>query len=163
MKKLILIFVSLLAAFILTECSDPVSAPPDIPIEVLLASPEKIRIENHDIVLNAYLWRDFQPVSPPDGKPLIALAYIETQNGSNLPSELSADAIYIVHNNQVWKSFFSTEQRPPSEIKPDRLTKIARNGPKWGPGVYVDVIVRVKQGNNEYLLKADSQYIGRTE
>lgn len=163
MKQNISILLSFLIAFILIRCSNPVSGPPDIPIKVLLSSPDTLKIESQPIVLRTYLWRDFMPISPPDGKPLIALIYIETPDSSNLPSSISSDAVYIVNNNQVWKTFFSSEDRPPDELKPYRITKIARDGPKWGPNVYVDVVVRILHGNKKYLLKAGRQYIGRTD
>ncbi len=41
---------------------------------------------------------------------------------------------------------------------------VARNGPKWGPDIKVDVVVRiVDRAGNEYLLKASNQKIERTE
>lgn len=163
MKQIISIVLSLLATTLFIQCSDPVSVPPDIPIETLLAAPDTMNIENQSIVLTTYLWRDFQPISPPNGKPLIALVYIETPDSSDIPVLLDPNAIYIVYNNQVWKSFFSTEERPPDELKPYKITKIARDGPKWGPNVYVDVIVRILDGDKVYLLRASEQYIGRTD
>jgi len=163
MKQIISILLSLILTFLLIQCSNPVSSPSYIPIETLLAAPDTLNVENQSIVLKTYLWRDFQPISPPDGKPLIALVYIETPDSSSLPATLNPDAIYIVYNNQVWKSFFSTEERPPDELKSFRITKIARNGPKWGPNIYVDVIVRIMVGDKVYLLRANAQYIGRTD
>lgn len=163
MKQIISIVLLSLATTLFIQCSDPVSVPPDIPIETLLAAPDTMNIENQSIVLTTYLWRDFQPISPPNGKPLIALVYIETPDSSDIPVLLDPNAIYIVYNNQVWKSFFSTEERPPDELKPYKITKIARDGPKWGPNVYVDVIVRILDGDKVYLLRASEQYIGRTD
>jgi len=156
-------FLLSLITLFLIQCSDPVSAPPDINIETLLSAPETLDIENHSITLSTYMWRDFQPISPPNGKPLIALVYIETVDSSLISSSVNAEAIYIVYNNQMWKSFFSEENLPPSEYKLFRIVKIARDGPKWGPRIYVDVIVRIKVGNNYYLLRANKQYIGRTD
>lgn len=153
----------LLTTVSLSQCSDPVSSPPDIPIETLLAAPDTLKIENQRFVLSTVLWRDFQPVSPPDGKPLIALAYIQTTDSSTISSSIDADAIYIVYNNQVWKSFFSNEILTPDDLRPYRIGRIAREGPKWGPDVYVDVIVRTKAGDQDYLLKAGRQYIDRTD
>jgi hypothetical protein len=162
-KQIISILLLLIITFLLIQCSNPVSGPLYIPIETLLAAPDTLYVENQSIVLKTYLWRDFQPISPPDGKPLIALVYIETPDSSSLPASLNPNSIYIVYNNQVWKSFFSTEERPPDELKAFRVTKIARDGPKWGPNVYVDVIVRIMVGENVYLLRASEQYINRTD
>jgi len=163
MKQIIPIQLSLTITALFIQCSNPVSVPPDIPIETLLAAPDTLNIENQNIDLTTYLWRDFQPISPPDGKPLIALVFIETPDSADIPASLNPNAIYIVYNNQVWKSFFSKEERPPDELKPFRITRIARDGPKWGPDVYVDVIVRILAGDKVYLLRASEQYIGRTD
>jgi hypothetical protein len=163
MKQIISILLSIIITVLFIQCSNPVSVPPDIPIETLLAAPDTLNFENQSVVLTTYLWRDFQPISPPNGKPLIAVVYIETPDSSEMPASLNPNAIYIVYNNQVWKSFFSTEERPPDELKPFRITKIARDGPKWGPNVYVDVIVRILAGDKVYLLRASEQYIRRTD
>lgn len=163
MKKNIFILSLSIITFLLIQCSDPVSVPPDIPIEILLSAPDTLIIESQSIVLSTYLWRDFQPISSTNGKPLIALVNIETPDSSLIPSSMNSDAIYIVYNYQVWKSFFSTEERPQTELKPFRITKIARDGPKWGPNVYVDVIVRILLWDKVYLLRASEQYISRTD
>ncbi len=95
MKQIISIQLSLLTITLFIQCSDPVSVPPDIPIETLLAAPDTLNIEDQSIVLTTYLWRDFQPISPPNGKPLIALVYIETPDSSDIPVPLDPNAIYI--------------------------------------------------------------------
>ncbi len=147
----------------LFQCSNPVSAPPDIPMETLLSAPDTLNIENQKLILSTYMWRDFQPISPPNGKPLIALVYIETVDSSVISSSIIANAVYIVYNNQVWKSFFTDGNLSPSELKSYRIAKIVREGPKWGPNVYVDVIVRIMSENKFLLLRASDQYIGRTD
>lgn len=161
MKKLILFLISL----ILIGCSENgISVPPDIPINQLLSSPDTILIDTRHLYLSTYIWRDFQPVSPPDGQPLIAIIYITAADTAQLPGSISADAVWTVYNNKVWKSWFTNEAISPSELKPNRLVKIARNGPKWGPHVYVDVIVRVLDGKGgTQLLRASRQWINRTD
>lgn len=161
MKYFLFVFFMLIP--LINRCSDPVSSPPDVPLDVLLASPDTMNIENQQIVLSTYMWRDFQPVSPADGRPLIALVYLETVDSSIIDSSIDIQSIYLVYQNRVWKSLFSKEELPPSELKPFRITKIARDGPKWGPDVYVDVVVRGKFKNEEFLLRASEQYIGRTD
>ncbi|MGA2784859.1 MAG: hypothetical protein ABSF09_09210 [Candidatus Bathyarchaeia archaeon] len=150
---------------ILFGCSDNVvSVPPDIPINQLLASPDTIRIGTRQLYLSTYMWRDFQPISPPDGKPLIAIIYVTGIDTAQLPGSISTDAVWIVYNNQVWKSWYSNESIPPDELRPNRIVKIARNGPTWGPNVYVDVIVRVHDVNGATLmLRAPNQWINRVE
>lgn len=159
------VFVLLSMTLILVGCSDNgVSVPPDIPINQLLASPDTVRIDTRQFYLSTYMWRDFQPISPPDGKPLIAIIYVTATDTAQLPSSISTDAVWIVYNNQVWKSWFTNEPIAPSELKPNRIVKIAREGPKWGPHVNVDVIVRVYDGKGaRLLLRAPNQWIGRTD
>ncbi len=137
---------------------------PDITVEQLLGYPDTILIEGRQVYLSTYMWRDFMPISPPDGKPLIALMYITAVDTIPIPSGITSDAIWIVYNNQVWKSRFSDEQLPPP-ISPNIFQKIAREGPKWGPCTdCVSVVIRIYDTNrNEYFLKAGDQNISRTD
>lgn len=154
-----LVFIALVSCF-----DFGVSVPPDIPINQLLAAPDTIIVEGRQLLLSTSMWRDFQPISPPDGKPLIAIIYITATDTAKLPPTMSSDAVWIVHNRQVWKSWFTGESIPPSEQKPNRLVKVARNAPKWGPGVFVDVIIRFNGRQNQiYFLRSPNQFIGRTD
>ncbi len=160
MKKFVIAFISL---FIFGCSDDGVSIPPDIPIQKLLSTPDTIVVENRRIYLSTYMWRDFQPISPENGHPLIAIVYLTAVDTIPLPKNISADGIWIVYNNEVWKSWLTSESTPP-EIKPNRLVKVAREGPKWGPNVFVDVIVRITDGKGgSQLLRGSKQYIGRTD
>ena len=154
-----------LAGLLIISCSDDgVSVPPDIPIQTLLTTPDTIVVENRKMYLSTFLWRDFQPVSPKDGKPLIALVYVTGVDTMQLPITISADAVWIVYNNQAWKSWLVNQDIPPADVKQNCLVKIARDGPKWGPYIYVDVIVRVRNGDgSSQLLRASEQYIGRSD
>jgi hypothetical protein len=67
--------------------------------------------------------------------------------------------IYIVSNGQAWKSEFSNENPPSPELRPFRVAKILRDGPKLNTGIYVDVIVRIKVNSQDYYLRATKQYI----
>ena len=150
---------------ILLGCSDyVVSVPPDVPIDQLLASPQTIVVESRQLYLSTFMWRDFMPISPPDGKPLISFIYVTADDTARLPGSISTDAVWMVYNNQVWKSWLSNEPIAPDQLKPNRIVKIARDGPKWGPNVSVDVIVRVYDGKgNSQMLRATNQWIGRTD
>ncbi len=149
----------------LIGCSEDVkiiTAPPDIPVGQLLAAPDTVQVEGRQLYLQTYVWRDFMPISPPDGKPLVAVMYITAVDTARLPATISADAVWIVYNNQVWKSWIADAAN--DGVKVPRLAKIARDGPKWGPGVKVDVIVRVLDAKaHGYMLHAPQQLIGRTD
>lgn len=158
-------FMFFVLSIIVTGClQNPVSPPPDIPVSQLLASPDTITLDGRKFYLTTYMWRDFQPISPPDGKPLIAICYITATDTTKLQGTITADAVWIVNNDKVWKSWFTNEPHTPDPSRKNRIEKIVRNGPKWGPHITVDVIVRIsdKSGHSQ-LLRASDQWIGRTD
>lgn len=158
-------FLPALISLLLVGCLDHgISFPPDIPVQKLLSTPDTIVVENRSMALSTYMWRDFQPMSSENGQFLIAIVFVTAIDTIQIPSNISADAVWIVHNNQVWKSWLSNKDAPAPEFKPNRIVKVARDGPKWGPDVYVDVIVRVTDGKGRsQLLRGSKQYIGRTD
>jgi hypothetical protein len=129
----------------------------------LIAAPETLRVDNYLLTLTCDLWRDFQPISPPDGKPLIAFLYISAINTDSISTPLDADAIWLIYKDETWRGQFTGEKVPPWERKPNNLIKIARNGPKWGPGVCIDVVVRIIDAKgSHHLLRASKQFIQMT-
>src|ERR1043165_8564148 len=143
-------------------CSAADSIAP-LPLDELRAAPSVVRVEGKDLVLSPHLYRDFQPVSPPDGRPLIAGLRILTADSSAVPTSITVDAAWIVYSDQVWAASTADEVRfdyPPRPF----YEVFARNGPKWGPDVRVDVIVRVRDSHNaSLLLRAANQLIIRPE
>ncbi|MFX0181436.1 MAG: hypothetical protein ACFE95_00030 [Candidatus Hodarchaeota archaeon] len=127
----------------------------------LNAAPEQVSVENRMYRLETYLWRDFMPISPPDGKPLIAVVKVLPNDSLKFPANIDADHLWVVNGQEIWSTSFSDEEVPQDEYI---LEKIARDGPKWDPGISVDVIVRlVVNDHNTYLLKAPNQTIHRTD
>ncbi len=57
----------------------------------LSAVPEKIKINNKEYRLKTVLWRDFMPISPPDGKPLMAIVNIQDENNSYAIDEMTIE------------------------------------------------------------------------
>ena len=157
----LVVSIASVALALVTGCEDlGVAVPPTLPVETLLAAPETLVVQNRTLTLSTSLWRDFMPSTDGDHSQLIALVYVEATGPAPLPVGLSIDAVWVVSGQDVWKSFFSDEARPPGEQKPNRIAAIARNGPRWDG--YVDVVVRVLDGHDStYLLRVGSQYIGR--
>ena len=100
------------------------------------------------------------PISPPDGKPLIAIIWIVASDSLAVPAQLEADRIYVVFGEDVWESELAATGSSGEEYK---LERIARNGPKWGPDVFVDVIVRILVDGDIHYLRASDQMISRTD
>jgi len=80
------------------------------------------------------------------------------------PGTVDADKLWIINGQEVWETEFSDEEIPQDPNRMHQLEKVARDGPKWGPDIYVDVVVKVKDYANFriYLLRASNQYIGAT-
>jgi hypothetical protein len=167
LQKIYKLLLGLLVVYLLIwSCkSSKITGPtiPSVDLNTLLSAPEQIQISEKIYFLETFLWRDFQPQCPPDGEPLIASIWIIVKDSLDLPSSLDANRLWVIKDKKwVWETNFSNEQTIPW---PYKLEKVARNGPKWGPGIYVDVVVMVidKNDNKKYLLRASNQYIYRTE
>ena len=150
----------LAAIMLVGACSENPVAPPDIDIQSLQAAPEKLTVSGKALILRCSLWRDFMPISPPDGRPLVVVIAVQTADSTALPEGLDADVVYVIYEGQVWKAWL--EDNPDSSQPPYRLEKVARDGPKWGPAVYVDVVVRLQHGGKSYFLRASRQLIQKT-
>ena len=150
-------FAIIIYSLIILSCSDPISSPPDIPIEELLSAPETLSVDNKSIVLKTFIYLNLMPIV--SETPMIVPIHLETADSSDIPISISLKSIYVVKESEVWKSFFTNEDPAESEIRPYRIIKIARNGPKWGPDIYVDVVVSLEINNKKYLIRASDQYI----
>ena len=123
-------------------------------------APVEIRVAGVGLTLEAYLFRDYAPVSPADGKPLIASVRLKATDGKDLPADLRAETFYVIYGEQVWTP--DLVQEWPS-TSPGDMELVARNGPKWPTGSTVDVVLRLRHGNTALLLKAAGQQIHRTD
>lgn len=158
-------FIVLLMSVVFMGCSDAgeqyVAPPPDIPVNQLLAAPETTMVNGRTVYLTTYLWRDFMPISPPDGKPLLGVVCITAMDGLVFGNAISSDAVWVVYNQKVWKSWLTDAS---NGGRTNQLAKSFSDGPKWGPLVSVDVVVRLKDDKGKvYFLRASKQIIGRTE
>jgi hypothetical protein len=129
----------------------------------LLAAPEQIEIDGREYILETYLWRDFMPPIPANGTQLIALIRVTATDSLPFPSSIDANRLWVINDELVWETEFSCENRPEDPNREHQLEKIAREGPKWGPNIQVEVVVRViDEENNTYLLRAPDQWINAT-
>ncbi|HIK27832.1 MAG: hypothetical protein N3E45_11805 [Oscillatoriaceae bacterium SKW80] len=131
-------------------------------MNTLLSAPETVEIKGRQYVLETYLWRDFMPISPPGGKPLIASIRVIAKDEKAFPTTLKVDHLWVVKDTQqVWETDLNGEAK---QITANKLETLARNGPKWMPGTTVDVVIRlIDEDNRSYLLRASQQQIVRTD
>lgn len=129
-------------------------------LQTLQAAPERIEINGTKYTLETFLCRDFFPPSRPDGSPLWALVKVKAPGETAISSKIDATRLWVVKGIEIWETELAS--REGSTIG-DTLEKVGRDGPKWGPEISVDVVVRIidlKSGRS-YLLKASNQDIHR--
>ena len=130
---------------------------PSLPLKMLEAAPETLTIASRDYTLETGLYRDFFPVCPRDGRPLMVSAYVIADGEEAFPAALDADHVWVINGEEVWEKDLSD---PEVGGPVNRLVRTAKNGPLWKPHLYVDVVVRlVDTKGNTYLLRAADQEI----
>ncbi|MEO9803896.1 MAG: hypothetical protein ABJF04_11635 [Reichenbachiella sp.] len=130
--------------------------------ELLIKSSNQINVDDHILELHAAIWRDFMPVSPPDGKNLISVNWLVNTDSTNMPSDIALVKQFVIHEDDIWIADYSSES---SETADYLVERISRNGPKWGPDVAVTVIAEVKclKDDTFYYVRLDNQNIERTD
>ena len=149
---------------VVSACGKGISQPvvPHVPVTQLESAPDSLDLAGVRLVLWTNLWRDFQPIAPPDGKPLIALIRLAETDSMSIPSEVSPNYIWVLNGDQVWASRLSSENRPPTPEY--QVERVARDGPKWGPGINVDVVVGIQVRDEPMtFVAAREQPIFRTD
>jgi hypothetical protein len=128
------------------------------------SAPEQVTYRGQGLILETYLWRDFMPLAPPDGRPLKAVVRIQSADQQPLPDGLIVERLWVIHDDQVWDTR-TVEERPRHDpIKPYQREFIAGDGPKWPPASVVEVIVQLRiEGQAPLLLRAAGQTIQRTQ
>lgn len=120
------------------------------------SAPTELELDSRIYKLQTYLWRDFMPPAGPEGSLLMAVVKIIAVDGQPLPQDLDADLLYVLNGNEAWVTKFAGEARPPGE---PYLEKSARDGPRWGPDILVDVAIRLTGAGGPigYLRAVDQQ------
>ncbi|MCH8567138.1 MAG: hypothetical protein LAT67_02685 [Balneolales bacterium] len=163
MKTYLLILFSTLLTFGCLSMDLDNYGPGKMPVPELMAAPDTLYIGDQALVMDTYLLRDFMPTSNPNSNSLSASLTIKTTDLTPFPESLTADAAWIVNIIDVWDTYLSGANTPPSQTGAHELRKVARNGPMWNTGLVVEVIVRLRHTDGStYLLRAPNQRIMRT-
>jgi len=127
----------------------------------LAAAPTSVVLGGKTLVLDASLWRDFMPIAPPDGRPLVTVMQVRADDGSAVPATVVANMVWVLNGADVW-STLPREERSRNETAPI-YELVARDGPKWGPGITVDVVVHLHdQSGHDALLRVAGRPINGT-
>ena len=138
-----------------TGCPD-IAGPPEAGLAFeLRQAPLAVTMEGKTLELEPYVYRDFAPISEPNGKPMIAGLRIHTSDGSPVPASIVADAMWVVRGDDVWAAVPVMEHS--RAVTAPWYELVARGGPKWEPGGIIDVIVRLRStnGGTKFLRAAD--------
>jgi len=149
-----------------------------VSVNDLRNAPTEVLLDGSSLSLSAYPWRDFMPGiwSGPDGSPMMVGFKVATSDKKPLPSGVRADGAWVLFGEQIWE--ISDLRRNVARIPDNKDSSekwincpaspvckfTVRDGPKWGPGVFVDVVVRLtdKEGG-QHLLRAPKQYVNRSD
>lgn len=108
------------------------------------------------------LWRDFMPISPPGGKPLIGSIGVGVEDGRAFPEVVSVDRVWV-YGPEVWESAPTEIRREAGNAATGRIEVVVRDGPKWDPGRKVDIVVRLRSGASAHYVKLTGIVIERTD
>jgi hypothetical protein len=151
-------FVTLVFGLLLVSCQNPLTPSPLL--DELLAAPLVVNVSGRDLKLETFIYRDLMPGTDPNGSPLIALVYLEAVDGQPFPDGIDSDRLWVINGDRLWETEFSDEPGLRDPSHPYQLEKIARDGPRWGVGDRVEVVVRVKvPAAGTRLLRATHQTI----
>jgi hypothetical protein len=114
-----------------------------IPLPSIAEIPDTLLVDSLTIVARPYLGRDFMPYSSPDGKSLLAVIQLSEIDSTALPPDTELLYLWVLYDNDFWSSQLDDEGQP---HLPFQAIGVGRCGPKWGPYVEVDVIVRFRLG-----------------
>ena len=119
---------------------------------------EEVNVGNITYSLETYMWRDFMPISPPDGKPLIVIIWVHALGVDDFPLSTIIERLWLIDGSYITSTLHTEEY----SVNGNTLEMVFRNGPKWGPGIFVDVIVKLIDMDFGFCVKAVNQTIHKT-
>lgn len=173
-----LLFVLMLAATplnpvrVVQEQTKPKSS---VPLKDLRNAPGEVMVDNRILRLTTMAWRDFAPGSggPNGTRPLLVGFRIVSPDKRPLPMGIRVDRAWVLYGEEVWEvsdlrnriadqdhaedSWIGCSNSPNCEIT-------LRDGPQWGVGAEVDVIVRFTDSEGkQHFLQTPKQLIIATQ
>jgi len=144
-----------------------------VSLKDLRNAPAVVMLNNRALHLSAYPWRDFAPGGlNANGSPLMVALKLTSEDKQPLPSGIRLERAWVLWGEQVWevsnlrggKAGQSEDNETWIKCSNSPVCEITvRGGPKWGPGVYVDAVVRFTDSEGkQYLLQASQQYVVHT-
>lgn len=96
----------------------------------------------------ADLWRDFMPGS--EGSGLYVAAQLNGSPPGTYPPSAGDVYVWVVNGSQVWAATMQFDRVDP-DLSDARLFHV-NDGPAWGPGIQVDVVLGVRTSPTQVAL-----------
>jgi hypothetical protein len=144
-----------------------------VSIKDLRNAPTVVVLDNKSLSLSAYPWRDFMPGQGADGSPLMVVLKLGSADKKPIASGVRMDRAWVLLGDEIWEAA-DLRGRIPAQAHPEDswvncsglpvCETTVRDGPKWSPGVSIDVIVLLTDSaGKRYFLQAPKKYIGRSD
>lgn len=106
---------------------------------------------SREIFLEASLSRNFELTSPQGGGPLKATIELLGEGNESFPTEVVADRVWVFNGNETWSAPLS--EPPEGQWLPNGSHWVKSGGPKWDPGILVNVTVQLDlAGQDSFFL-----------
>ena len=164
MKKAQLILFTLI--FVMCSCkrTEPeVSMPPDdYPYKPVSNVPQTQTIGIYNFRLEASLARNFMPIIPSGGAPLVAVINLVETEQKNIKGKFELQMFKIAASERTWQPTFLSDTISSNEYE---IKRVSHDGPQLAPGRFVDVIGEFKslETGKIYEILASRQEIRRSE
>ncbi len=118
---------------------------------------DTLTVGSDSLVLDAYLHRDFMPVSPPGGRLMSSTNILISIDSTKIPDNISMVKQYVIYEDEIWVTDYEDETLP--NMPEYKMRRISINGPKWLG--YVDVISQIhdSQNNKDYYIQKKNVWI----
>lgn len=121
----------------------------------IFTASEEVNVGGITYSLQTYMYRDFMPISPPDGRPLIVIIRVHALGVDDFPLSTIIERLWLIDGSNI----ISTLPTEEYSVDGNTLEMAFLNGPKWGPDIFVDVIVKLIDTDFSFCVKAVDQPI----
>lgn len=149
MKNSIPFFILLLSITFISSCATA---------DELKSSPTTVSINGSTLTLDAYVWRDFQPPTETNGKPMASKVQLNQISGNDILADIHFVRQYVVNGNDVWAAdIFNIG------VNGSYVQGTSTGGPKWGPDINVDIILEFTYNGKTYKIQSPNQNIEKVQ
>jgi hypothetical protein len=157
----ILLFITTVMAGCTT--TQPANVPePDKSYKPIANVPHEQAVGIYHLKLKASLSRNFMPVVPNGGAPLIAVISLNESSQKSIAGKFELQSFKIAASEGIWTPGFITENTSARDYE---ITRVSHDGPHLDPGRFVDIVGEFKslETGQTYQILASKQVVGRSE